>query len=82
MKSYTASRRFLHDNGQTLEKFIEKELTPTQKSYIILYGEGLTIREIARRFSVCPSTVSRTIRRGMNKANHTLDLIHKLNGQF
>ena len=63
------TQRFLasFDRGALSELFVS-ELTPVQLEYITLhYSEGLTMREIARRFGVNVSTVSRTISRGTKK---------------
>lgn len=47
---------------------ITNDLTKTQKSYIILYYKhGMTISEIARKYGVNRSTVSRTITRAKEK---------------
>lgn len=51
-----------------LKEFISFNLTKTQKQYIILYyKDNLTVTEIAKRFGVVPSTVSRTIKRARIK---------------
>ena len=55
---------------------VNKNLTKTQKSYIMLYySENKTVVEIARMFGVNKSTVSRTINRA--KAN-----LYKVLGGF
>lgn len=47
-----------------LIKILDKQLTDTQKCYIIMYyKENMTMREIATLRNVSPSTVSRTIKR-------------------
>lgn len=46
---------------------VNRNLTKTQKSYIMLYyNDKKTIEEIAKIYGVNKSTVSRTIRRGKN----------------
>ncbi len=62
------SRRKIYNNSGNLALFLEKELTDTQKCYIIMYyRDGITMREIARRCGVQPSTVSRTIKRANDR---------------
>ncbi len=52
----------------TLIKILDKQLTQTQKCYIIMYyKERMTMREIAELKCVSPSTVSRTIKRANRK---------------
>ncbi len=52
----------------TLIKILDKQLTDTQKCYIIMYyKEKMTMREIAGLKNVSPSTVSRTIKRANKK---------------
>ena len=51
----------------------ESELTPRQAELLQLYfGEGKTIRQIAREQGVAPSTVSRTILRAQNRLRRCL----------
>lgn len=53
------------DTTALITQILRDDLTKKQKCYIILYyRDGLTVKEIAERFSVSPSTVSRTINRG------------------
>ncbi len=51
-----------------LHRAIRTELTPTQRNYCIAYYEDcLTMKQIAERYGVDESTVSRTIRRGQRR---------------
>ncbi|MBQ1537375.1 MAG: hypothetical protein IIZ73_03520 [Ruminococcus sp.] len=51
-----------------LLKILDKQLTQTQKCYIIMYyKERMTMREIAELRCVRPSTVCRTIKRADRK---------------
>lgn len=64
------------DNRADIEKLkrylpivLDECVTPTQKTYIMRYfADGLNIPQIAEKYGVNASTVSRTIRRGMNRA--------------
>ena len=64
------------DNRADIEKLkrylpivLDECVTPTQKVYIMRYfSDGLNIPQIAEEYGVNASTVSRTIRRGMNRA--------------
>lgn len=64
------------DNRADIEKLkrylpivLDECVTPTQKAYIMRYfSDGLNIPQIAEEYGVNASTVSRTIRRGMNRA--------------
>lgn len=52
----------------TLRRLLFENLTEKQKCYIILYyKDELSMEEIAERFGVAKSTVSRTISRGRNR---------------
>ena len=54
--------------AKALYKLLENNLTKKQKCYIILYyKEKLTVKEIAEKFGVDKSTVSRTINRGRRR---------------
>lgn len=56
-----------------LKEFINFNLTKVQKEYIILYyKDNMTITEIAKRYGVVPSTVSRTIKRARIKLYRAL----------
>jgi RNA polymerase sigma factor (sigma-70 family) len=56
-----------------LKELLEEGLTAKQKSYILLYyRDGLTMEEIAERFGVNRSTVSRTIFRGRERLVKTV----------
>lgn len=73
------SRRFIDSNSAFLKKFIENELTGKQKCYIIkYYADGKTVRAIADECGVCPSTVSRTIKRGTSKLRKALETARSL----
>lgn len=63
--SADGGRRLIESYPQLLRGIISDNLTKKQKCYIILYyKDGLTVAEIAERFGVNKSTVSRTINRG------------------
>lgn len=54
--------------SKALYKMLENNLTKKQKCYIILYyRDKLTVKEIAEKFGVDKSTVSRTIDRGRKR---------------
>lgn len=56
------------DINAMIYKLLDDELTKKQKCYIILYyRNGMTVKEIAEKFSVDKSTVSRTINRGRQR---------------
>lgn len=56
------------DPQRALRMLLDDNLTKKQKCYIILYyKEGLTVTQIAKRFGVDKSTVSRTINRGRSR---------------
>ncbi len=70
------SRRDFEKNSALMKKLIEKQLTERQKCYIIMYyRDQATMRDIAARYGVNPSTVSRTIKRGRQRLANTLSLI-------
>ena len=51
----------------------KQELTPRQNQMLELYFDrGMNMVEIARELGVNPSTVSRTLRRAMNRLYHGL----------
>lgn len=55
-------------DGRILRQLLDDNLTNKQKCYIMLYyRDGLTMEEIAERFGVAKSTVSRTIFRGRER---------------
>ena len=64
------------DNRADLEKLkyylpivLDECVTPVQKEYIMRYFyDGMNIVQIAARYDVNASTVSRTIRRGLKRA--------------
>ena len=59
--------------AKALRTLLEDNLTKKQKCYIILYyRDKLTVKEIADRFGVDKSTVSRTINRGRQRMTGTL----------
>ena len=61
------------DYPKVLRMLIDDNLTKKQKCYIILYyKEGLTVTQIAERFGVDKSTVSRTINRGRQRLAGTV----------
>ena len=50
---------------RNLFRAMREEITPRQRQLLLLYyNEGLTMQEIADRFMIDKSTVSRTIKRG------------------
>ena len=56
------------EDARLLRAVLEDNLTKKQKCYIILYyRDGLRPAEIARRFGVNRSTVTRTINRGRQR---------------
>lgn len=66
--SSDAGRRIVIDHPQLLRDILNDNLTKKQKCYIILYyRDGLSVTQIADRFGVNKSTVSRTITRGRKR---------------
>ena len=58
---------------RNLQTARDRELTPRQKLMVELhYDRGLSGREIARRLSVNPSTVSRTLSRARKRLRNYL----------
>ncbi len=58
---------------RNLIRALQEEVTPLQRKYLLLYySEGLNMREIADRFGVERSTVSRTIHRGEERLRRCL----------
>ena len=65
--SETDERPRLED-ARLLRSVLDDNLTKKQKCYIILYyRDKLTVKEIAEKFGVDKSTVSRTIDRGRKR---------------
>ena len=63
-----ADRRLIGSYPKLLREVLNDSLTKTQKRYIMdYYSSGLSINEIARRYGVNKSTVSRTINRGRER---------------
>lgn len=68
------------DNDESLERLRRNlrdarldELTPRQAELLRLrFDEGLSVREIARRQGVSPSTVSRTLKRAKERLHRCL----------
>lgn len=68
------------DNSERLERLRrnlrqarERELTPRQRQLLELhYDQGLSVCAIARQLGVCPSTVSRTLRRAQERLRRCL----------
>ncbi|MDD5947251.1 MAG: sigma-70 family RNA polymerase sigma factor [Oscillospiraceae bacterium] len=59
-----------------LHRAMRTELTPAQRSYCLAYyEEGMTMKEIAQRYGVDESTVSRTIRRGQRRLFKLLQIM-------
>ncbi len=51
-----------------VKKQIERKLTPKERKFIEhYYFQGETLKEISKKFRTQPSSVSRTIRRGIKK---------------
>lgn len=58
---------------RNLVRAVMEELTPRQQEMMLLhYRDRLGVNEIARRLEVCPSTVSRTLKRGEKRLLQTL----------
>jgi RNA polymerase sigma factor (sigma-70 family) len=75
------SRRYLDSNSESLNRFINAQLSGVQKDYIIrYYCQGKTMREIAEDCGVNVSTVSRTIRRGQLKIDKAVNSARLLCG--
>lgn len=64
----------IHDlRLRLLKSVMDTNLTKKQKCYIILYyKENMKLSEIAEKFGVVPSTVSRTINRARKKLYNAL----------
>lgn len=61
------------DYAKALRTMLEDRLTKKQKCYMVLYyRDGLTVKEIAEKYGVDKSTVSRTINRGRKRLSGTL----------
>ena len=78
-EEYQTLRRLLRESaaGSTrLGRFVralEYELTPCQRQYIWLYYvRQMTMPDIARKYGVATSTVSRTIGRGLNRLERAM----------
>ena len=53
---------------RNLSRALRQDITPLQREYMMLYyGENMTIPDIARRYGVNKSTVSRTLKRGRER---------------
>ena len=56
-----------------LQRVMDNELTPVQRKYLSDYFfEEMTMTEIARKHSVDPSTVCRTIQRAVRRCRRCL----------
>ena len=83
-------KNWLHSSASDKKyKFLKKaliraigELPQKQKQYILLWMEGMTMREIARTCGVDASTVSRTIKRGRIRLKRMLTPIVEWNTIF
>ena len=78
-QEYQSLRRLLREaakGSSRLGRFaraLEYELSPCQKKYIHLYYlRQMTMPDIARLHGVHPSTVSRTIQRGLARLEHAM----------
>ncbi len=59
-----------------LHRAMRTELTATQRNYCLAYyEEGMNMKQIAARYGVDESTVSRTIRRGKRRLFKLLQVI-------
>ncbi len=59
-----------------LHRAMRTELTATQRNYCLAYyEEGMTMKQIAARYEVDESTVSRTIQRGKRRLFKLLQVI-------
>ncbi len=59
-----------------LHRAMRTELTPTQREYCLAYYEDrLTMKQIAERFDVDESTVSRTLRRARRRLYRLLQVM-------
>ncbi len=68
-----STKKDISAQAKALRMLLEDNLTKKQKCYIILYyKEGLTVKEIAAKFGVDKSTVSRTINRGRQRLAGTV----------
>lgn len=73
-------RELQQDNDEAMERLRRNlrdarldELTPRQAELLRLhFDEGLSVREIARRLGVSPSTVSRTLKRAKERLHRCL----------
>ncbi|MCI8910404.1 MAG: sigma-70 family RNA polymerase sigma factor [Oscillibacter sp.] len=75
---------WLRENGEDNDLRLERlrrnlrqaraqELTPRQRQLLELhYDQGLSVCAIARQLGVCPSTVSRTLRRAQERLRRCL----------
>lgn len=58
---------------RNLHRALESELTARQREMVMLYyNQGLSMRQIARRLAVHPSTVSRTLQRAKRRLQNSL----------
>lgn len=72
-KTEEASQTDRSGYAKALRTLLEDNLTKKQKCYIVLYyRDGLTVKEIAEKYGVDKSTVSRTINRGRQRLTRTL----------
>lgn len=58
---------------RALKRALADQITEKQRRYFLLHiGEGLSMTEIAERYGVAPSTVSRTIARAKARLENCL----------
>ena len=69
----TSNRSELSRLKQNLLRALEEDVTERQREMLMLYYvRELNMRQVARQLGVCPSTVSRTIRRGEERLRRCL----------
>jgi len=66
--------------GHALAAAIRQRLTPLQRDVLLRLAAGMTVTEIARCRGVCPSTVSRTLRRARDRLAWALRLVDESAG--
>lgn len=67
------NRALLQETEQLLRRAVQEELTDRQRSCLLLYYSGQhTIPEIAAQLGLTRGTVSKHIRKGINRLRHAL----------
>lgn len=68
-----AERRLFGSYPKLLAEVLDNRLTYRQKCYIMLYyKDGLTMEQIAARYGVTRSTVSRTVKRARDRLKEAI----------